>query len=189
MAEIDAEYVGGDLDGHAAAGARGKLIAERGSLRFGVTRFDAALVPVKAEITNITIPAEAIEGISIASRNEVRMLTRAFVGEAIGGAIGAVIGAASGKRNHLMAIACRREGVPYVVSFLVERQDGAWLLNAMQKGRVERGETPIPSIEDLAADRANSESERQTALLAEIRDLLRDQCAMLARALEVAERV
>jgi hypothetical protein len=174
-AEVHADYLGGHPDGHLSPLA-GKLIASEGALRFEGTTVSAGLQTQKV---SLEIPADQLRAITVGEPNHMRTLTRAFVGEVIGGAVGALIGAVTGKRNYVLVAACEREAFPFAVSFAVERSEGAWLLAAMQTRRKDRGEKPIPRVEDIAGERALDESERQTALLTEIRDLLREQTALL----------
>jgi hypothetical protein len=181
MADIGANYLGGDPAAPAGHGAGGKLTASAGNLLFRGQVMDAAL---KSSTVEVTLAKEEIRAASLGNANSMRQLTRAFVGEAIGGTIGAVVGAATGKRDHVLLVACTRDGFDFFCSFAVSGSDGAWLLNAIQAGRKDRGEAPLPRIEDLAGQEARDASDRQAAVLLEIRDLLQEQVVLLRQLVE-----
>jgi hypothetical protein len=170
MADIGADYLGGDPAVTAGVGAGGKLAPLAGSLRFKGQVLDDALRGVTVEVT---LAKEEIRAASIGSPNQMRTLTRAFVGGALAGWLGAVIGAASGKRDQVLLVACVRDGFEFFCSFAVKRDDGAWLLNAMQSGRKECGEPRLSRVEDLAQEETLGSSERQLAKAAAAHGLRR----------------
>jgi len=129
----------------------------------------------------VDLPATVIRAVSSGSANQMATLTRTVVGGVVAGGIGALIGALSGRRNHVLLVACERDGFPFLCGFAIRGDDGAALVNAMQKGRRDRGEPALPRVEDRAGAAQLDASERQLALLERIEGLLVEQNALLRR--------
>ncbi len=181
MAEIEADYLGGDPAGVEAQGTSGRLAAEAGSLTYTGQRVDGAIT--RTPVT-LALPKEEIRAISVDTpANLSRVLTRAVVGELVGGALGATVGAVTGRRDRVLLVAVSRGGHDFLLSFGVTGQDGIWLLDAIQAGRLRRGEDPLPRVEGPAAA-APAAVDRQTEVLEEIRDLLARQVELLDRLTE-----
>ncbi len=160
MAEIEADYLGGDPAGVEAQGTSGRLAAEAGSLTYTGQRVDGAIT--RTPVT-LTLPKEEIRAISVDTpANLSRVLTRAVVGELVGGALGATIGAVTGRRDRVLLVAVARGAHESLLSFGVTGQEG------------------------LAAPggAAPAAVDRQTEVLEEIRDLLARQVELLDRLTE-----
>lgn len=180
MAQIDADYLGGD-PAQLARYDGGTLSVSEGTLSFFVQVLTGHLQSHRVEFT---IPKDEILAISVGDANHMRTLTRTAVGAAIGGSAGALIGAATGRRNHVFLVAARRDGFEYLASFGVRGDEGTGLLHAIQSGRRNRGEDPLPRVEQLAERDALDVNGQQLRLLEDIRGLLIDQNRLLLRLID-----
>lgn len=175
MPGIDADYLGGDptvLEAY----KNGELSAAAGSLTFLVQILTGALSSHRVEFT---IAKDEIRAISVGDANHMKALTRTAIGAAIGGSAGALIGAATGRRNHVFLVAARREGFDFLASFAVRGDEGSSLLHAIQAGRRDRGEDPLPQVEQLAEIESLDVSGQQLRVLEDVRTLLIEQNRLL----------
>lgn len=78
-------------------------------------------------------------------------------------------------------VAGRRDGFDYIATFGVRGDDGTRLLNVIQSTRRERGESPLPRVEQLADLEALDVSQEQMRVLEDSRGLLMEQNVLLAR--------
>jgi len=127
-----------------------------------------------------------IRAISLGSPDYVRMLARGAAGAMLGGSIGGLIGMATGQRKWTLLVTCERDGLPFTAVFGVAPKSGRWFIDTIQKIRRAAGEPPIPTIEEAAKLDEASQVDEQTQLLMDIRELLRQQVALLSEL--VAER-
>lgn len=180
MAEIDADYLGGDPD-QAQAPVLGKLAFTTGEMGFTGT----SLVGMTTRrIPGPTLTPEQIKAISVGDANAMRALTRGAAGAMLGGAIGGLIGMATGRRNTLFVVAAERDGFAFAATFGATGRDAQWLLDQVQRGRRDRGEPPLPKLEEMSRRAAATLEEQQASLLLEIRNLLEAQNELLRRALD-----
>lgn len=177
MAQIDADYLGGD-PANLTTYEGGTLTATDGSLSFRIDLMEASL---KVSRVEFEIPKDQIRAISVGDANHMRTLTRTAVGAAIGGSAGALLGAATGRRNHVLLVAAHRDGFDFLVSFGVRGDEGASLLNAIQAGRRERGEDPLPRVEQLSQIEALDVSGQQLRVLEDLRALMIEQNRILSQ--------
>ncbi len=164
MAEIRADYLGGDPLAPVGHGASGLLLTSGGGLSFRGAAVDATLRPSRVAVA---IAATDIGLVSLGSADSAR-----GTGSALTGPIEAAADAAGG-RDHLLVVSGRREGTAFLTTFGVTAGDGARLVDAMERARAERGH---PAAGRLAGPGGDAEDHR---LLVEIRDLLREQTRLL----------
>lgn len=158
MAEIGADYLGGDPAASAGHGAGGKLISQAGEISFRGQLVDATL---KSYPVTVAIAKEEIRGISLNSATRE------------------VGGIATGKRSHVFLVAGQRDAFDFFARFAVRPDEGLALLNAMQAAQLKRGDQPIARVEDLVGKEGLSAAERQLLILEEIRDRLSEQTELL----------
>ena len=184
MAELGVDYLGGDPESPGPAPCGGTLTVTEGSMRFAGEALTAGL---QRHPVRVDLPAEVIRAASVGSANHMQTLTRTIVGGVLAGGVGALIGALSGRRNQVLLVACDRGDFPFYVAFAIRGDDGAALINAMQKGRHDRGEPPLPRVEDLAGSEQLDVAERQAASLARIEVVLSEQNELLRRLVSALE--
>jgi hypothetical protein len=127
------------------------------------------------------LDAEEIIAVSVGNADQMRALMRGAVGFMLGGALGGLIGMATGRRNTLFVVAATRDGFEFACTFATTGQDGHTLLTQIQRGRRDRGEAPMPTLEDLTQREAASAADEQLQLLRDIRQLLAEQTDLLRR--------
>jgi len=176
---IEAEYLGGNPDRDKSMD--GLLSFREGALVFGIVVQTPGAVPPRFETLEWRLDRTEIRAISLGSRDYARMLTRAAAGVLIGGSIGGLVGMATSRRNATMLVNCDRDGFVFTVVFGVLPKEGRQFLDAIQKARRGLGESPIPTIEELSKLADAEAQDEQTVILGDIRDLLREQVALLRR--------
>lgn len=162
MAEIHADYLGGDPLAPAGHGASGLLLTSGGGLSFRGAAVDVSL---RSHRVTLAVAAADMRAVSVGAADRVR-------GAGLDGPREAAADAAGG-RDHLLVLAGRRDDTDFLITFGVGADDGARLVNAMQRARAERGAPVLPRLEDLG------EGEDDHRLLLEIRELLREQTRLL----------
>jgi hypothetical protein len=180
MADIDADYLGGDPD-QALAGASGKLTVSGGAVSFAGSVIDGMTT---RKIDGPRLAADQVRAMSVGSANQMQALTRGAAGVLIGGAIGGLIGMATSRRSTIILIAAERDGFQFVCSFGASGQDASWLLEQVQRGRRDRGQPALPTLEQLASREVADADAQQAQLLGEIRDLLQEQVGLLRKLVE-----
>jgi hypothetical protein len=180
---MDVEYLGGNPDQERRLD--GTVSFTGGGLTFAATiALDG--IPPKFDKLEWRLEKDDIRAISLGSRDYVRMLARGAAGAMLGGSIGGLIGMATGQRKWTLLVACERDGLPFTAVFGVTPKNGRWFIDAIQKIRRAGGEPPIPTIEEAAKQDEASQVDEQTQPLIDIRELVRQQVALLSEL--VAER-
>lgn len=178
MAQIKADYLGGDPERIDRHNGGDLVFSGAGDLSFMVQRAPNPLAPaVPTEL--LSLPASSIRAVSMGSANDMRGLSRGAAGAMIGGSIGGLIGMATGKRNTLLLVAAERDGFEFIATFAAQPDDARSLLTRLQADRKKAGKEPLRSVEDLAGDAATSAADEQLQLLRDIRGLLMEQNALL----------
>ncbi len=188
MLTIEADYIGGDPDMVGLIGASGELQEDNGVFTYRQTTDDVRGLMAssgKKRQDKMTYTVGEVLTVAAGDANHMRMLTRVAVGEALGGGIGGLIGAASGKRNHELALICRRDGFDFMPTFRVTPEDSRRFIDTLQRERRERGERPLPSAEEvLGVEAATARGgDGDAATLSAIQSLLVDQNTLLSQIL------
>jgi hypothetical protein len=182
MLTIDADYIGGDPDVVGLIGAAGTLGEEDGVFTFRQTTVDAGALMSssgKKAREEMRYGADEVLTVVTGDANQMRMLTRLAVGDAIGGGIGGLIGASGGKRNQELALVVRRDGFDFIATFRVSPDDARRFIDTLQRERRERGLGPLPSAEDALGVSAAPSAGTDAEVLVDIRTLLQEQNDLL----------
>ncbi len=149
---IGADYLGGNPHVVGGTDVSGTLAAQEGALRFEGSRLDASQSPVRAEFA---LAKESLRAITAGAATDLKRLTETILAT---------------RRVEVLLVACESDDHAFVCSFGVDEGEGRGLVDAIQRGRVGRGEPPLPTVEALAGRPAEAATARQLAALEDIRE-------------------